>query len=71
VSFVENGKKQLDWIASPLLQRSLPRIPGCVHCGSRLEMNGQGKFSLSGKCDNCAARTHDDDAIFDDNENEF
>jgi len=67
VSFVENGKQQIDWIASPLL-RSTPRIPGCVQCGRRLEMNGLGKFSLSGKCETCETRCDEGEEIFDDGE---
>jgi tRNA(Ile2) C34 agmatinyltransferase TiaS len=68
MSFIEDGTKQGDWIAAPLVQKSLPRIPGCIRCGSRLEMNGQGKFSLSGKCGNCTSRADEDVAIFGDDE---
>jgi hypothetical protein len=64
VSFVENGKNQLGWVASPI-KRSAPRIPGCAQCGRRLEINGSGKFALSGRCDECQSGFYEGDEFID------
>lgn len=65
MSFVENGKDRLIWVARPI-QRSVLRVPGCTQCGRQLEMSGFGLFALSGKCENCASGFHEGDDRFDD-----
>ncbi len=65
MSFVENGKNQFNWIASPI-RRSVSRIPGCVQCGRRLEMDGLGKFALSGRCDGCTTGCYEGDELIED-----
>jgi hypothetical protein len=63
MSFLESGKEAARWIAAPL-RHSVSKTPGCLHCGTRLEMNAVGMYPLSGKCDNCLNRVFDEDEGF-------
>jgi hypothetical protein len=67
MSHLETGKNRFNWVAAPV-RSSIPRTPGCVQCGSRLEMSERGKYSLSGKCFNCTNRNLEDDGMFEDYE---
>jgi tRNA(Ile2) C34 agmatinyltransferase TiaS len=60
MSFLERGKDLFRWVEA-VPGRSVRRPPGCAQCGSRLQMDGQGKFAVSGKCSNCLTRIFEDD----------
>jgi hypothetical protein len=65
MSFLETGNDRFKWVtAAP--QRSIRRDPGCSQCGRTLEMNAQGLFDPSGKCQNCANPVFEDFEDFED-----
>jgi hypothetical protein len=65
MSFLETGNDRYRWVEAAA-KRSVRREPGCSQCGRLLEMNGQGKYDLSGKCLSCAQPVFEDFEAFDD-----
>jgi hypothetical protein len=64
MSYLDNKDPQLGWVPVPALA-SLRKVEGCAQCGGALEADGEGHFSLSGKCANCIAWVSDEDEDFD------
>ncbi len=71
MSFVEGPKSRFTSIASALAAGASPLVshdlkPGCVQCGSLLEITDRGKVNFSGKCYSCEHWVSDEDEDFDD-----
>ncbi len=64
MSYLDNKDPQLGWVPVPALA-SIRKVEGCVQCGSKLELDGEGHVDLSGKCANCSGWVSDEDELFD------
>ncbi len=64
MSYLNDHNRPSNWAPVPALT-SLRITPGCVQCGSQMEMDGKGKSDLSGKCSNCLNWISDEDEVFD------
>jgi hypothetical protein len=63
MSYLETGKSRFRWLQAAL-KTSHRRTPGCVQCGSRLEVVEFGAANLTGKCFNCTNWISDEDEEF-------
>jgi hypothetical protein len=69
MSFLESPKSRLTSIASSLAASASAHSshhlkPGCVQCGSLLEVSDRKKTNFSGKCFSCEHWVFDEDDFF-------
>ena len=71
MSFLESPKSRITSIASALATSASPHSshhlkPGCVQCGSLLDVTELKKSNFSGKCFSCENWVSDEDEFFED-----
>ena len=68
MSYVEGPKSRFTAIIpeiTPSVHSSFRLKPGCVQCGSLLDISSQGTANFSGKCFSCEHWISDEDEVFD------